>query len=278
MSPRRLRASLLALLSLLVLAATLPSAASAARVTSPQPWKAANTYLVRVNLDGRAAPKLQPVAKVDHLKAGQWVRISCQIRGESAYGSTLWAKVNGLYVPDHYLKTYTDGVIRGVPRCQLPPVQGPKPPTRADYKRYARQVAMERVRGPLYARYKRSFPTQLNWDNDGCSIPKLPGWTKVLAPGLGVGTDGLRAGLRRFFQASCDRHDFGYRNYGPKRGGLQVRPTRAGKRAIDRRFRSNMYYQCEHEMVFGLRTKCKEIATIMYIAVDKKGDSAFFSR
>ncbi len=282
MSPRRLRAALVALLSLLLVAVTIPAAAQAAKVRAPGAWKASNTYLVRVDLDGRKQPKLKPVAKVNHVKAGQWVRISCQVRGQSAYGSTLWAKVGGLYVPDHYLKTYTDGFIPGVPRCRT--TKRASGPSLATLRSVARQVAMEQVRGSLYRQYKERYGSakasgrKLNWGKDGCSIPSLPGWTKLLAPGLGVGSDGVRAGLRRFFEASCDRHDFGYRNYGPKRGGLQVQPTRAGKDAIDTRFRSNMFRQCDKEMIIGLRGRCKAVAEVIYQAVHRKGDSAFFKK
>jgi hypothetical protein len=53
------------------------------------------------------------------------VRIECQTVGEEVYGSALWDKLNGLYVPDAYLKTYTTGFLDGAPRCDAAP---PPPP------------------------------------------------------------------------------------------------------------------------------------------------------
>jgi hypothetical protein len=53
------------------------------------------------------------------------VKIECQTVGEQVYGSALWDKVNGLFVPDAYLKTYTTGFLEGAPRCDAAP---PPPP------------------------------------------------------------------------------------------------------------------------------------------------------
>ena len=80
-------------------------------------------------MDGRTQPKSEPRAKIDWLKAGQWVTIQCQVEGELAYGSRIWDKVGGYFVPDHFLKTYTDGFLSGSPRCGVPPPQ--KPPAAA---------------------------------------------------------------------------------------------------------------------------------------------------
>lgn len=109
-----------------VLLAVLPAAASAdTPVTSLRPWAPDNTYLVEADLDGRSQPTVEPRTVVNHVRKGQWVRIECQTVGEEAYGSALWDKVNGLYVPDHYIKTYTTGFLQGAPRCDAAP---PPPP------------------------------------------------------------------------------------------------------------------------------------------------------
>jgi hypothetical protein len=97
-------------------------------VTSLQPWAPGNTYLVEDDLDGRAQPTAEPRTVVDHVRKGQWVRIECQTAGEEVYGSAVWDKVNGLYVPDRYVKTYTTGFLAGVPRCDA----APPPPPDAD--------------------------------------------------------------------------------------------------------------------------------------------------
>ena len=94
-------------------------------VTSLRPWAADNTYLAEDDLDGRAQPTVEPRTVVDHVRKGQWVKIECQTVGEEVYGSALWDKVNGLYVPDAYLKTYTTGFLDGAPRCDAAP---PPPP------------------------------------------------------------------------------------------------------------------------------------------------------
>jgi Putative metal-binding motif len=115
-----------------VIAVTLampPAAAGAqTRVTSLRPWAPENEYYVRENLDGRTQPTVEPRAVVDHVRAGQWVRIECQTPGEEAYGSAIWDRVNGLYVPDAYIRTYTTGFLEGAPRCDAAPPPPPAPP------------------------------------------------------------------------------------------------------------------------------------------------------
>jgi hypothetical protein len=104
----------------------IPAAAQAdTPVTSLRPWAADNTYLAEDDLDGRAQPTVEPRTVVNHVRKGQWVRIECQTVGEQVYGSALWDKVNGLFVPDAYLKTYTTGFLEGAPRCDAAP---PPPP------------------------------------------------------------------------------------------------------------------------------------------------------
>lgn len=123
----RMRTTLAACAALLV---TLLSAspADAKRITKLEPWRASNLYLAQADIDGRTKPQLEPRAKVNHVRKGQWVKISCQTTGQAAYGSTLWAKVGRYYVPDQLLKTYTDGRLAGAPACRKaapqPPAQG----------------------------------------------------------------------------------------------------------------------------------------------------------
>lgn len=108
-----------------------PSAASAAHVTTLQPWTANSEYVAKNDIDGRSTPKMEPRAKVNYLRKGQWVRISCQALGETAYGSRIWDKVGDLWVPDQQLKTYTDSFLPKAPRCPpggVGPV-APQPPT-----------------------------------------------------------------------------------------------------------------------------------------------------
>ena len=127
MSGPRIAVPALAALALAV-ALMAPSLAQAAHVTSAKPWAAANEYHVEADLDGRTLPQDKPRAQADWLKAGDWVKIQCQINGELLAGSRIWDKVGGYFVPDHYIKTYTDGFLSGSPRCVLPPAGSPPPP------------------------------------------------------------------------------------------------------------------------------------------------------
>ena len=107
---------------------SVPSLAHAAHVTSAKPWAAGNEYHVEANLDGRTQAKDKPRAKVDWVKAGQWVKIQCQMKGELLAGSRIWDKIGGYFVPDDYIKTYTDGFLSGSPRCGAPPPGNPTTP------------------------------------------------------------------------------------------------------------------------------------------------------
>jgi Putative metal-binding motif len=106
-----------------------PAVASAdQRVTSLRPWAPDNLYYAREDLDGRTQPTVEPRAVVNHVRAGDWVKIECQTPGEEAYGSAIWDRVRGLYVPDAYIRTYTTGFLQGAPRCDTAPPPPPSPP------------------------------------------------------------------------------------------------------------------------------------------------------
>lgn len=115
-------------LTAMTLLLSIPSPALAAHVTSKKPWAATNEYLAEADLDGRTRPELNATAKTDWVKKGQWVAIQCQVNGDLAYGSRIWDKVGGYFVPDHFIKTYTDGFISGSPRCTVPAAAPGSPP------------------------------------------------------------------------------------------------------------------------------------------------------
>jgi hypothetical protein len=281
-APRRRRVLAVAAITLTGLAA-IPAVASAAHVTSLQPWKASNAYYARADLDGRALPQLNPVAKVNHVRAGEWVHITCQTRGENAYGSNIWDKVDGLYVPDKYLKTYTDGFLAGVPRCsEHDPVQPPPPPvpagpTREELAAAVSAVAFERVYGSNYRIYKEKYPDDgIIWKNNGCSVPeKILKFNPPKMPlGKGVGY------YAKLFEKSCDRHDFGYRNYGSKTNGLKLDPSARRRDQIDDRLHSNMDYQCKR--IFSRkyveavqRGLCYKASDVFYEAVHRFAQKNF---
>lgn len=280
---RRILAVVITLLAGAMLA---PAAASAAKIHALGPWHAQNTYRVETDLDGRTAPQLDPVKKVNHLKAGQWVHITCQVPGQSAYGSKVWAKVNGLYVPDHFVKTYTDGFIPGVPTCgsgapkpDVPttPVQ-PAGPSMKTLTAAAKAVEFERVYGSNYRIYKTRYPSSvkapngrsIDWGTNGCSVPRN---AIVEHTSLGAWLTGKALGYySRLFKKSCDRHDFGYRNYGPHSPGLRIGGGETRRLSIDRRLHANMKIQCSHVfsrkvVEYVQRHTCDRAADVFYEAV-----------
>ncbi|KAF8425279.1 prokaryotic phospholipase A2-domain-containing protein [Tirmania nivea] len=93
---------------------------------------------------------------------------------------------------------------------------------------------------------KKNSPNTLNWTDDGCSnSPDRP------------------AGFN--FLHSCQRHDFGYRNF-----KKQNRFTKANRLRIDDKFKSDLYNECENHGIIK-RTACKRIADTYYIAVRTAG-------
>lgn len=133
----------------------------------------------------------------------------------------------------------------------------------ASPKSAAESVAMERVYGPLYGKYKKIYPRALNWANDGCSVPKsvmkIRGVKKILST------------YRKFWEKSCDRHDFGYRNH--ELHGFS-------RKTIDKKFRANMKYQCDKGDAPGKPEKvfeplCMKAADAFYLAVRAGGQDSW---
>lgn len=148
-------------------------------------------------------------------------------------------------------------------------------PSRTTLQNAASRVEYENQGGPAYGYYHKKYPKQLNWTNDGCSVPAAM-----------LSYRGLGAVLRNYsnvFRHSCDRHDFGYRNYGSNTStpGRHPKfdPDRYRKDTIDKRFLTNMGIQCRKTYNAGFgRNACYVAATVFYKAVNttKAGDKAFF--
>lgn len=102
---------------------------------------------------------------------------------------------------------------------------------------------------------KRSRPAGLNWVDDGCSSPT-----------------GDRPGGYNFLPA-CQRHDFGYRNYG--KGSLRVNPTDAQRLTVDTKFLADMRAECD-KYSGAKRTTCRGFASTYYTAVRTAGGKAFY--
>ncbi|MBE9374287.1 hypothetical protein IQ251_07480 [Saccharopolyspora sp. HNM0983] len=93
-------------------------------------------------------------------------------------------------------------------------------------------------------REQQPHPDQLDWTSDSCS----------LSPDEPLGHD---------FATSCDRHDFGYRNY-----TRQERFTEPNRELIDDRFRDDMYSVC------GGDPLCRGTADVYHFAVRQFGGVA----
>lgn len=93
-------------------------------------------------------------------------------------------------------------------------------------------------------RAQQPYPNQLDWTSDSCS----------LSPDEPLGND---------FATSCDRHDFGYRNY-----TRQDRFTEANRERIDDGFRADMYSVCGDDPL------CRGTANVYHFAVRQFGGVA----
>lgn len=91
-------------------------------------------FPAKADLNERSAPELgNNTVRVDAFRKGDLVPVLCQTRGGFAYGSTIWDKTPGGWVPDHYVKTGADGFAPGVPQCgSNPPAPDQQPPVVAD--------------------------------------------------------------------------------------------------------------------------------------------------
>jgi hypothetical protein len=99
--------------------------------------------------------------------------------------------------------------------------------------------------------------TSFYWKDDGCTTPDIPG----------TGTYN-----KKFLQA-CQRHDFGYRNFGNGyAAGRALTSTDAKKRAIDNRFLEDMKGKC------GDSSSCKAAANAYYklMSASGKSQTAFY--
>lgn len=144
--------------------------------------------------------------------------------------------------------------------------------SRTALRKAASAVAFEKVGGGKYAAYKRNpkFSHSLNWGHDGCSVPKR------LAK--------LAKTYNKIFVHSCDRHDFGYRNFGKNTRTKGPHPklsaTWAVKNAIDTRFLTNMMTNCNQKYHWynPQRQVCHGVAKVYYgaVAASPQGFKAFF--
>lgn len=149
----------------------------------------------------------------------------------------------------------------------------PPVPPRATLLKIGKTVAYEGVTGGNYNRYKLAYPGAFDWSNNGCSVPA---YIWVPSPVAMIYT-------KKVFVNACNRHDFGYRNFGNNPNGkvrLKLGPNAATKAAIDSQFLANMRQQC-HISYSGklrapVRAQCLSVAQAFYVAVKYRGNKAFF--
>lgn len=92
-----------------------------------------------------------------------------------------------------------------------------------------------------------------DWNDDGCSVP---GWLPFTSK----------------FKLACQRHDFGYRNFG---GDNAFQPTDARRALVDSRFKQDMRAICLANYTL-LRPLCYASANAGYGIVRTLGGRAFF--
>jgi cell wall-associated NlpC family hydrolase len=80
---------------------------------------ASTGFIAEQNLNGRDAPSLNAnTVAVNKYLQGSTVYVTCQARGEMAYGTTVWDHTtDNLWVTDAYVKTGYTGFDPNVPRC-----------------------------------------------------------------------------------------------------------------------------------------------------------------
>jgi hypothetical protein len=109
------------------------------------------------------------------------------------------------------------------------------------------------------------------------SRPAPYDWTSELDDGEATACsapDGVNVVFGPMFSPACERHDFGYRNYGKR----WMDPTDWRRLQVDERFLHDMRGICDREFAAsgGLRASCRTQATSFYQAVKNFGGPAFY--
>lgn len=100
-------------------------------------------------------------------------------------------------------------------------------------------------------------PPPFDWTADGCSFGEFSG------------------PYRDSFNRACNRHDFGYRNYGGTR--LRLDRTEARRRRVDDRLRDDLNGICRSEHRGLIETPCLLAAQAIYTAARSQGRSWFMT-
>jgi GH24 family phage-related lysozyme (muramidase) len=81
------------------------------------------SYVATRTLDGRTEKRLGNHARPDRYRQGSTIEVACQAFGNPTYkGSYLWDRTaEGLWIPDSFVKTGTNGLVAGLPLCDVTP-------------------------------------------------------------------------------------------------------------------------------------------------------------
>lgn len=115
------------------------------------------------------------------------------------------------------------------------------------------------------AHYRKPIDKKLDWSSNGCSVPELGG---LAAP--------VKKYADKNFGEACNRHDFGYRNYGSdNKHGPHLNPTEGERTLIDNRLLFEMRAICARRK--GLSgSVCRKEATAVYHGARDGGAPHFF--
>lgn len=133
-------------------------------------------------------------------------------------------------------------------------------PAHASSSRFDRAVEIMKSSMSDFQATKRSAPRPFDWRDDNCSVPR---GARVL-----IDNDYLR-----IFRKACERHDFGYRNFGK---GLELDRTADRRKWIDQRFKADMLRICEQRERKDGWDICEASAEKFYGAVRLFGADEFF--
>jgi hypothetical protein len=136
------------------------------------------------------------------------------------------------------------------------------PPTRAELLTRANHLMFDITLNhfvTIKTSPKSAMDSRFDWNDNGCSAPDIvQGWSD-------------------FFDRSCQRHDFGYRNFGHGLALGSPADKAAQKAAVDSQLLADMRQQCSDA---GGPDGCGTAANTFYYAVTHFGEAqtAFFNR
>ena len=147
-------------------------------------------------------------------------------------------------------------VCRNVPiwpdNCSSRSVTLPQMHAHGTAARIAATDAIMRLSLAQFQALKDQAPSPYDWNDDGCSVPS---WTYHFS-----------------FNDACERHDFGYRNFGRDR---EYNPSDSRRAMVDGVFLSDLNHICAGYSIF-VRPLCYSEAAAGYQLVHVFGGRAFF--